>query len=163
MFVGFTTLIIGKYLKLDFASILIFSAFLSLSDYLRTYVLTGFPWNLWAYSTTSVNEILQIVNQIGIHSYNLLTITVFTLPIIILFQINNVKKFFIILFVSSFILGLYIYGNYEINKNKKFLENNDEKIYVKIISPNFDLQYGLTTNEIEERFKKLVRYSDPEK
>jgi len=163
LFVGFTTLIIGKYLKLDFASLLIFSAILAFSDYLRANILTGFPWNLWAYSTTLVNEILQIVNQIGIYSYNLLTITIFTLPIIIFFQISNVKKFLIIFSTLSFILSLYIYGNYEINKNKKFLENNVQKIYVKIVSPNFDLQYGLSTKEIEGRLKKLVRYSDPDK
>ena len=32
---------------------------------------------------------------------------------------------------------------------------------VKIISPNFDLKYGLTEQQIEERFKKLIRYSNP--
>ena len=38
-----------------------------------------------------------------------------------------------------------------------------KKYYVKIISPNFDLKYGLNQKEIEERFKKLIRYSDPDK
>ena len=37
------------------------------------------------------------------------------------------------------------------------------KNYVKIISPNFDLKYGLILSQIEERFKKLIRYSDPDK
>ena len=32
---------------------------------------------------------------------------------------------------------------------------------VKIISPNFDLKYGLTEQQIEERLKKLIRYSNP--
>ena len=27
---------------------------------------TGFPWNLWAYSTISIKEILQIVNDVGL-------------------------------------------------------------------------------------------------
>ena len=38
-----------------------------------------------------------------------------------------------------------------------------KKYYVKIISPNFDLKYGLSKKEIEERFKKLIKYSDPDK
>ena len=84
-FVGVTTLLIGPYLKFDFPSLLILSASLAFSDYVRSYILTGFPWNLWAYSTISFNEILQIINQIGLHSYNLLVITIFTLPIILFF------------------------------------------------------------------------------
>ena len=82
LFLGFTTLIIGPYLKLDFSSVLIFSAGVAFSDYLRAYLLTGFPWNLWAYSTSSLNEILQVVNLMGLHAYNLIVITFFTLPII---------------------------------------------------------------------------------
>ena len=60
-------------------------------------------------------------------------------------------------------MGLFIFGNYEINQNKKLLKNIDEKIFVKIISPNFDLEYDLSNIEIEKRFKKLIRYSEPEK
>ena len=162
-FVGVTTLLIGPYLKFDFPSLLILSASLAFSDYVRSYILTGFPWNLWAYSTISFNEILQIINQIGLHSYNLLVITIFTLPIILFFEINNIKKMLCILFVLTFILSLFIYGNYKINNNKEFLKNNQDKVYVKIISPNFDLQYGLSSLAIENRLKKLIRYSDPDK
>tara|TARA_E500000178_G_C16981973_1_gene736242 strand:- start:865 stop:1812 length:948 start_codon:yes stop_codon:yes gene_type:complete len=67
------------------------------------------------------------------------------------------------LFSILTILFLYIYGNYEINKNKKIIANTNESIFVKIISPNFDLKYGLDEKEIEDRFKKMVRYSDPDK
>ena len=48
LFVGLTTLIIGQYLKMNFCSLLIFSSGLAFADYLRSYVFTGFPWNLWA-------------------------------------------------------------------------------------------------------------------
>ena len=47
--------------------------------------------------------------------------------------------------------------------NKKLLNNNSQSIFVKVISPNFDLQYGLNNKQIEERFKKLIKYSDPNK
>ena len=38
-----------------------------------------------------------------------------------------------------------------------------KKLMLKYISPNFDLEYGLNVQEIENRFKKLIRYSDPDK
>ena len=163
LFLGFTTLIIGTYLKLDFSSVLIFSAGVAFSDYLRAYLLTGFPWNLWAYSTSSFNEILQVVNLMGLHAYNLIVITFFTLPIIFFFKINGINKFLITFITLLFIFSFYIYGNYKINKNKKLLLDQNEKIYVKIISPNFDLRYGLSLKEIEKRVNKLIRYSDPDK
>jgi apolipoprotein N-acyltransferase len=163
LFVGLLTLFVGPYLKLDLPSLLLFSASFSFSDYLRAHVLTGFPWNLWAYSTVSFNELLQLTNQIGLYSYNLFVITIFTFPIIIFFKITKTKKILSIISIFFIILSIYIYGNYENNKNEMTLENLDEKIYVKIISPNFNLEYGLSNKKIEERFKKLIKYSEPDK
>ena len=163
LFVALTTLLIGPYLQLNFLSLIIFSGGISFSDYLRSKILTGFPWNLWAYSTTWFNEILQILNLIGLYPYNLLVITVFTVPAIFFFKVKIVKKLLSIFFAIFIIFCLYLYGNYVVNNNNKKLNENSNKVFVKIISPNFDLEYGLTEIEIQERFKKLVRYSDPDK
>ena len=92
LFVGITTLLIGPYLKMNFPSLLLFSSGLALSDFMRSIMFTGFPWNLWAYSTISIKEILQIVNNVGLYSYNLFVITIFTLPIIVFFRIDKMKK-----------------------------------------------------------------------
>jgi apolipoprotein N-acyltransferase len=163
LFLAFTILFVGPYLKLDFPSLIIFSASLSFTDYIRAKVLTGFPWNLWAYSTTWINEISQIVNSIGLYAYNLLIITFFTTPVIFFYKISLIRKVFNFAFVFTIILSLYIYGNYSINKNNFYLSTINEKIYVKIISPNFNLEYGLNAQEIEERFRKLIKYSNPDK
>ena len=37
------------------------------------------------------------------------------------------------------------------------------KQHIKVISPKFNLEYGLNSNEIEERLKRLIRYSNPNK
>ena len=163
LFLGLTSLIIGPYLKLDFPSLILFSSSLAFSDYIRAHAFTGFPWNLWAYTTSNLNEISQIVNLIGIYSYNLILLTIFTSPIIFFFKVNRIKKALSFLFVLLTIFSFYIYGNYTINKETKVLLNKKEKIYVKIISPNFDLEYGLSTKDIENRIKKIIRYSEPDK
>ena len=162
LFVALPVTIIGPKLKFDFASLLIFSFCFAFSDYLRGKLFTGFPWNLWAYSTSSLNEILQISNYIGLYSYNLIVITLFSIPLIIFFNLNIFRKLLIFLATLIFISSLYIFGNYTINKNDKFLKSFEEKVFVKIISPNFKLKYGLNENEIEERLKKLIKYSDPD-
>ena len=162
LFVGLTTLLIGPFMQFNFLSLIIFSGGIAFSDYLRSKILTGFPWNLWAYSTTWFNEILQILNLIGLFPYNLLVITIFTVPAIFFFKIKTVKKILSTFFAFLTIFCLYLYGNYIVNNNKR-LNNYSDKIFFKIISPNFDLKYGLTEKEIRERFTKLVRYSDPDK
>ncbi len=161
LFIALPVLFIGPYLNFNFSSLLIFSGILAFSDYLRSNILTGFPWNLWAYSTVWLNEIIQVVNLIGLYSYNLVVITIFTFPIIILFRISATKKILYFTLISFVILSLFIYGNLEINKNKKNLKGVNDKAFIKIVSPNFDLKYGLNMEQIEERFKKLIRYSNP--
>jgi len=83
LFIALTTLLVGPYLRFDFQSLLIFAASISFSDYLRAKMLTGFPWNLWAYSLSWSNESLQTVNLIGLYSFNLIIITLNYIEIIV--------------------------------------------------------------------------------
>ena len=160
-FVGFVTLFIGPYLNYNISSIFIFSSSLAFSDFLRAKLFTGFPWNLWAYSISWSVEMLQTLNIIGLFAFNLIVVTTFTIPAILFYKFSIIKKFFILLFTVILILGFYIYGSYDVNKNQNYLKSINKKINVKIISPNFKLEYGLNINQIEKKLKKIIRYSEP--
>ncbi len=165
LFYGFGSLVCGKYLKYDFKSILLFSASISFADFLRAKILTGFPWNLWAYSWSWFSEILQILNPIGLFAFNLLVITFFCAPSIFFVKENKYKILICSIFLLTF-FGNYIYGNFEINNNKIQSQknfNNNRFINVKIVSPNFKLKYDLSEKQTLERIKKLIRYSNIEK
>ena len=161
LFTGFMTMLIGPYLNYNISSLFIFSSGLALTDFLRAKLFTGFPWNLWAYSLSGFTEVLQILNLIGLFAFNLLAITIFTFPAILFFNISKIQKILTFTLASILIMILSIYGSYEINKNKLFLENIDKKTNIKIISPNFDLEYGLNINQIKKKLKKIIRYSEP--
>ena len=161
LFLGFTILFIGPYLSYNFSSIFIFSGAIAFSDFLRAKLFTGFPWNLWAYSLSWSIETVQILNLIGLFAFNLIIITIFTLPSVLFFRIEMIKKISIIIFSLLLILALYIFGGYQLNKNKNYLKTVKEKINVKIISPNFKLQYSLSLNQIEDRLRNLIKYSEP--
>ena len=164
LFTGVTTLIVGQYLNYNFSSILLFSGSMALSDYIRGKILSGFPWNVWAYSWSWVTEILQILNLVGLFAFNLLVITIFTLPAVFFFKKKLGQKILIISFAFLLIFLIYIYGTFTINKNKTLiqLQDNSNKIYTKVISPNFDLKYNISINEVENKLKRLIRYSDPD-
>ncbi len=165
IFIGFTTLIVGQFLNFNFTSILLFSASFSVSDYIRGKVLTGFPWNLWSYSLSTFTEFIQILNLSGLYAFNLFVITIFTLPAFLFFKTSNIKKFFVLISLFVIIFSSYIYGNFVINKNKGLLNSlsNKNKFYTKIISPNFELKYNTSINEVETKMTKLIRYSNPKK
>ncbi len=163
IFFSLITLILGPILNMNLSSIILFSGGLALSDYLRAKILTGFPWNLWSYSFSWNIEIIQILNKTGLFIFNLFSITIFMLPAIFFLKISSVKKFFCICLIPSILLTLYLYGSYTINLNKKILEKQTKKYNVKVISPNFELKYGLSADEIKLRLTKIIRYSEPTK
>jgi len=161
LFMGFSVLIVGPFLNYNISSIFIFSAVLGFSDFLRTKLFSGFPWNLWAYSLSWITELLQTLNLLGLFAFNLIVITIFTLPIILFYKFSIIKKISILFSTVILVLCLYIYGNYEINKNQNYLNTLNKKINTKIVSPNFDLKYDLDINQIEKKLNKLIRYSEP--
>ncbi len=161
LFLGFTLLLIGPYLNYNFSSILIFSGAIAFSDFLRAKLFTGFPWNLWSYSFSWSIEILQILNLVGLFAFNLIILTFFILPSVLFFRIKIKEKILFSIFFLISILSLYIFGSYELNKNKNYLKTVNKKINIKIVSPNFDLKYDLNLNQIEDRLKNLIKYSDP--
>ena len=141
-----------------------FSGSFALSDYIRGKILTGFPWNLWGYSWSWLTEVLQILNFLGLFAFNLIVITIFTVPAVLFFKMSLIKRILIISSTFLLIFSIYIYGTFSINKNKGFINylNKNEKIYIKVISPNFELKYNSSIKEIEQKLENLVRYSDPD-
>ena len=86
IFYGIGTLTCSLFkLEKKFSSILIFSFFLSLIEFIRSFIFGGFPWNLISYSWSDYLQSLQILSFIGTYSFNLLCITFFLIPTIIFF------------------------------------------------------------------------------
>ncbi len=165
IFYGLGILACGKFINMNLQSILLFSIAISSVDFIRSKVLSGFPWNLWAYSWSWFNEILQILNPIGLFAFNLITITFYLIPVILFLKKFKYKN--LVIFTSLLLFfSNYIYGNYIINQNQiiinKALEKNDY-INVKVVSPGFNLEYNLSEQKSLSRITKLIKYSNPEK
>ena len=75
LFWSILTFLIGPYINLNFRSLFFLSGGIAFSDYIRSKIFTGFPWNLWAYSFSWATEIIQILNIIGLFAFNLLVVT----------------------------------------------------------------------------------------
>lgn len=111
-----------------FYRILIFSSFWIFFELVRSYILTGFPWNLISYTWSWNEEIMQITSFIG--SYGLSFFTVLGCASLIYFK--QFKKY-LNLFPVFLIFTFYIFGYFFLqNKSNSF----SEKIFVQIIQPN---------------------------
>ena len=165
IFFGIGNLIVGPFLQNNFTSILLFSSSLAFMDYLRAKILSGFPWNVWAYTWSWKPEILQSLFYLGFFSFNLFCIIIYCAPLLLIFK----KKINFILFtlLGFIFFGNYIYGTSIIKKNDINLANlklnSNNSIYTKIISPNFDLKYNLSNTDLSKNISSLIRYSEPEK
>ena len=147
-------------LKKNFYSILIFAAIFSSVEFIRGFILGGFPWNLIVYSWTNYLNSIQILSFIGTYTFNLFSITIFLFPIVIIFRIKKIYKTTITIFLFFILLSNHFYGEFKIKKNNELqLEKKDFKI--KIISPQISINRFFEANNEEVLIKELIELSDP--
>ena len=112
------------------SSFLLFSLIFGVLEFLRGYILTGFPWNLIAYSFSNHLEILSITSIIGTYGFNLFCISLFISPAMFILR-DTKKDTFICIFFLFVTLSFYIYGFYNKEKfNEAEINTLDYKIRV---------------------------------
>ena len=161
IFYGLITLICSFFnLRKNISSILIFSFFFSLIEFIRGFVFGGFPWNLIAYSWSDYLEFLQILSFTGTYTLNLLSITIFLIPTIIFFNFRLITKILTLIFATILIITNFFYGILTIEKNKKVDETNLNFI-IKIISPKIEIDRFFQNESPEKTILDLVKLSKP--
>ena len=160
LFFGLASLCSGLFLKNNYSSFFLFCLIFSIIDYLRGEILSGFTWNLWSYSWSWLVEVIQVLNPIGLYAFNSISIVFFCSPVILFFK-SKYKYFVFSIFLLIF-FSFYIYGSYKINNNQETTREIKETTNIKIISPNFDMRYIYTEEEIKKTIEKIVRYSEPD-
>ena len=167
LFYGIITLVVSRIkLQKNFSSILIFSLVFGVIEFIRGFILGGFPWNLIVYSWTNYLNSLQILSIIGTYSLNLISITIFAFPLLIIFQ--KKKRFFEYNNENAIIEELVELSNPDISQKTIFVFpegalagiNLDKlKSFKEIFSNRFsDLHtiiMGINTNRIENNSSKI--------
>ncbi len=161
-FYGIATLLCSFFsLKKKFSSILIFSFFFSLIEFIRGFIFGGFPWNLAAFAWTDYINFLQILKFTGTYSFNLLSITFFLIPSVIFFNYKKFTKLFFISFASIILMINFFYGSLLIKSNEK-IRNNNLNFLIKIVSPNIDISRYFENESTEKMILELINLSKPQ-
>jgi len=125
--------------KKKIESIFLFALIFSFMEYLRGNVLGGFPWNLISFSLVEINQFIQILSYIGTYSFNLIVVTFFLVPAVILFEQTKKEKILTVLLAATLIISNLIFGNLVLKKHNN-TPNTSMNFTIKIISPKIDLK-----------------------
>ena len=140
-------------------SFLIFSLLFGVLEFLRGAILTGFPWNLIAFSFSNQSEILSITSVIGTYGFNLLCISIFTSPALLILKDTKIEIgifiFFLITFISFYSYGVY----YEEKFNKEKKNIYDYKI--RVIGSNISLDRFYFDVDTPSIIRDLIKISSP--
>tara|TARA_B100000029_G_scaffold52526_2_gene47721 strand:+ start:4018 stop:5598 length:1581 start_codon:yes stop_codon:yes gene_type:complete len=159
LFFGLAILLVGNFAEKSIFFVLLFSLVFSIFEFLRGNLLTGFPWNLISYTWSWSIESIQILSLIGTYSLSLISITFFCIPFLFFQRKIYLKNIFFTLFFLFIFIINYSYGIFKLNSgNYRY----DQKINVKIISPNFSLK-DYNINSEESQIKRLIKISNPQK
>ena len=145
-FYGLMQLCNAIFWSLNISRIFFFSTSWSLFEILRSTILTGFPWNLIAYSWSWSISFMQSLSLFGV--FGLGIVTIFCSAGIFSFSIKKINMVLSI-FSISILVFLYFFGhNRVLNYEDVYL--NDDKI--RLVSTNFNQEEKWS----EEAFEKMI-------
>ena len=156
IFFSFPIIFLGNFVDEKISSLILFSTFFGLADFLRGTILTGFPWNSWIYSLSAIPENLQLLSSLGFYSLNILTIMIFFSPAVLFFK--NKAKYSFLSIILIFLFSNYFYGSYKINSSSH--KDKKDLINFKIVTAGINLS---DFTDIESVTTKLIKYSEPKK
>jgi len=149
------------YSKNTIGSFFIFSVLFGTFEFIRGSILTGFPWNLIAFSFSDSIYFIQILSIIGTYSFNLICISLFTVPAIFILR-NSRKEIIVCLFFILVTVSFLVFGSIRIN-NFNSLEVIKNSYTIKAISSNVSLDRFYSKQDELKIINELIELSNPQK
>ena len=123
--------------KKNLSSFFLFSLIFGMTEFIRGTILTGFPWNLIAYSFSNHIEILSITSIIGTYSLNLFCISLFASTSFLILR-DSKKEIIVCILFLIITLSFYIFGSKRVEKFNN-IEANELNYKIRVISSNVSI------------------------
>ncbi len=149
------------YSKNVVSSFFIFSVLFGTIEFVRGSILTGFPWNLISFSFSNSIYFIQILSIIGTYSFNLICISLFTVPA--LFILRNSKTEILICFFFILVSAVFLIFGYIKSDNFNSLESLKNSYKIKAISSNISLDRFYSKQDELKIINELIELSAPTK
>ena len=147
-------------IKKPTSNFFLFSLLFGIIEFLRGTVLTGFPWNLIAYSFSNYLEIIQVTSLIGTYAFNIICISFFTSPAIFILRKN--KKDIVVCFVFLLLpFILYMTGSSKI-KSFELLDTIKNDYIIRVVGSNINLDRFYKNTKTISIVDELINLSEPD-
>jgi len=138
--------------------ILAFAAGLTIAEFLRGTILTGFPWNSFGYSLTSVSYFAQGASLVGLWGLTLFALVIFASPATIADARDRTRHPFAPVALS--LLALFLLGAYGWHR----LANNDvtyvEGVRLRLMQPNISQNLKWQPDQRPAVMRRYLSLSD---
>lgn len=125
-----------------------FSLFWGLTEYVRGFLFTGFPWNLIGYATYEIPYFAQVADIFGIYGVSLITILIVTL-----LTTRRTIKYSVGLFIL-----VYSYGVCKIHFHTEYVEPR-EKVQITLVQPSISQQDKMDLRKFKSNTYKQIGLS----
>ena len=149
------------YSKNIVSSFFIFAILFGTVEFVRGSIFTGFPWNLISFSFSNSIYFIQILSIIGTYSFNLVCISLFTVPALFILR-NSGKEIIVCFFFFLLSAAFLIFGKIKDN-NFNSLETLKNPYIIKAISPNISLDRFYSKQDELKIINELIELSSPTK
>ena len=147
-------------IKKPVSNLLLFSLIFGVIEFIRGNILTGFPWNLIAYSFSNNLEIIQITSLIGTYGFNILCISFFTSPAIFILK-ENKKEIVVCIFFLLMPIALYLAGLSKIKsfQSLKIIKNEQT---IRAVGSKISLDRFYENTDTISVISELIELSEPD-
>lgn len=146
---------ISSYFTSFRARYLALAALWVIFEWLRSFILTGFPWNLLGTVLGFQNELLQTASQGGTYLLSLLVFLTVTAPALF-FHYRTRISLFLSIFIPAVILGcLFLYGHNRL-ANQCFEESSTT---IRLVQPAIPQAMKWNRSTLEDNFSKYIALS----
>ncbi|TYC51896.1 apolipoprotein N-acyltransferase [Rhodobacterales bacterium] len=116
--------------------ILFLAAGLTLSDWLRGHVLTGFPWNAFGYGVSQSLVLSQVASLVGIYGLSFLVVAISSAPATLADSRPLSKRLVPVTSAIAVLVAVAVFGAVRLSSNETQYEDLD----IRIVQPSIDQQ-----------------------
>ena len=139
--------------------ILAFAAAMTLAEWLRGHLFTGFPWNALGYALTPVPLMMQSAALIGLWGLTLAAFLIFAAPVVLFTEAGRSRTGRLVLLVSATLLflGHIGYGAFRLHGA---LTAYVPDVHLRIVQPSIDQSDKWQRGNVDTIFKRYLELSD---
>jgi apolipoprotein N-acyltransferase len=142
----------------DASRLLALAASLTLAEWLRGHVLTGFPWNAFGYALTEPLALAQAASLIGLWGLTFLTVAIFASPAVLIDGRSRARRPWLAPAMALTVLAaMGIYGAVRLSLQPT---RQIENVKLRLMQPNLQQDARFNYSAKAEVMKKYLALSD---